>query len=75
MQELAELTKEGGWAAEKAELIIQIKEQFDSGSITVEECKELLADIARCDDIEENADNMTKKAMLVYAISGISAVI
>lgn len=75
MNELAELTKEGGWAAEKAELIIQIKEQFDHGSITAEECKELLADVGRCDDIEENADNMTKKAMILYAVSGLTSVL
>ena len=70
MSQLQELVGCGhGWAAERAQMALDIVEQRNSGAITPSEAAELLEDLIATDKLEAVADNIQIKAALVSAIS------
>ena len=72
MQELFQCANSGkGWAAERAQIALQIAEALQAGQIGQSEAKELLEDLVRTDKLDAEADDMHVKAMLVTGIYAI----
>jgi phage tail tape-measure protein len=63
------------WVAQRAQLALQLQEQYAQGSISTDEYKELLEDLVRTDVLDSEADDMHTKTMLVYAIYGLAQVV
>ena len=61
--------------AEKAEEIAMMHAAYEEGNITKEMYVELLEDVKRTYEIQENADDMKFKAMLVTGVYGILQVV
>jgi hypothetical protein len=72
MQELLHCVTSGkGWAAERAQVALQIAEALQSNQISQVEAKELLEDLIRTDKLDEEADDLQLKSLLVTGIYGI----
>jgi polyhydroxyalkanoate synthesis regulator phasin len=72
MQELLNCVNSGkGWAAERAQVALQIAEALQNGQIGQAEAKELLEDLIRTDKLDSEADDIALKSMLVTGIYGI----
>ena len=72
MQELFECANSNkGWAAQRAQMALQIAEALQNGQIGQSEAKELLEDLVRTDKLDAEADDMHLKAMLVTGIYSI----
>jgi polyhydroxyalkanoate synthesis regulator phasin len=63
------------WAQERIDLAHQYKAMLDSGEITADECKELLEDLVRTDQVLERAEDMKRMAAVEAAVVGILSVI
>jgi len=63
------------WAEERAQMAIELKEQFDAGELSEEEFMELMQDLVRADKLDEEADNLEMKAALVSAVYGVANII
>jgi hypothetical protein len=61
--------------AAKADEIIMMQVAYEEGQITKEMYVELLEDVKRTYEIQENADEMKFKAMLVAGVYGILQVV
>ena len=61
--------------AAKADEILMMQVAYDEGNITKEMYVELLEDVKRTYEIQENADDMKFKAMLVTGVYGILQVV
>lgn len=57
-----------GWAAQRAATVIAIAEQLQQGNISSDEAKELMLDLVRMDKLDEEADDLELKTMLVTAV-------
>jgi polyhydroxyalkanoate synthesis regulator phasin len=76
MQDLINVMNSGrGWAAERAQVALQINEALHTGAIGRDEARELLEDLIRTDKLDSEADDMALKAMLVAGVYGILQVI
>jgi len=76
MQSLYEIAGNASpWAAERAAMVIAIKEQVDSGQISGVEAKELMLDLVRMDTLDQEADDMELKTALIAAIYAVSRVV
>lgn len=63
------------WAEEKALIVMELTDNYQSGAITADEYKELLQDISNTDVVGGSAADLEFKSMLVAGISTlISAV-
>jgi hypothetical protein len=72
MQELLQCLHSGkGWAAERAQVALQIAEALQTNQISTGEAKELLEDLVRTDKLDAEADDMAVKAALVSGIYAI----
>ena len=72
MQELLQCLNSGkGWAAERAQIALQINEALQQGQINPSEAKELLEDLIRTDKLDSEADDIEIKTMLVTGIYAI----
>jgi hypothetical protein len=60
---------DSGWAAERAQMALDIIAQRNSGAITPSEAAELMEDLIATDKLEAVADNIQIKAALVSAIN------
>lgn len=75
VEQLQMLTQCGKpWAAERAAVALQICEARQQGQIGDDEFKELLLDLVRTDKLDEEADDINLKTMLVTAVYGIAQV-
>jgi hypothetical protein len=75
VEQLQMLTQCGRpWAAERAAVALQICEARQQGQIGDDEFKELMLDLVRTDKLDEEADDINLKTMLVTAIYGIAQV-
>lgn len=75
IEQLQMLTQCGRpWAAERAAVALQICEARQQLLIGDDEFKELLLDLVRTDKLDEEADDINLKTMLVTAIYGIAQV-
>lgn len=63
------------WAEERAKIALELTEQHEAGAISDEEFAELAHDLVRADKLDEEADDLEMKAMLVTAIYGVAQVI
>ena len=69
MSDLKKLAKSNKpWAAQRAQLALDLQDQLARGDITKDEYKELLEDLVRSDRLDAEADDMHTKAMLVSAV-------
>jgi hypothetical protein len=76
MQELLHCANSGkGWAAERAQVALQIAEALQNNQINPSEAKELLEDLVRTDKLDAEADDIQLKTMLVTGIYTIIQVI
>jgi hypothetical protein len=76
MQELLHCANSGkGWAAERAQVALQIAEALQNNQINPSEAKELLEDLVRTDKLDAEADDIALKTMLVTGIYAIIQVI
>ena len=75
IEQLQQLTQCGRpWAVERAATALQIYEARQQGQISDDEFKELMLDLVRTDKLEEEADDINLKTMLVTAIYAIAQV-
>jgi phage tail tape-measure protein len=76
MQELIHCANSGrGWAAERAQMALQIAQALEQGQIDPSEAKELLEDLIRTDRLDSEADDIELKTMLVTGVWAIIQVI
>ena len=74
MSALTELVNSGeSWAAERAQMAIQIEEAVKSGDLSADEAKELLTDLIDTEKLEEESTNAQVRAALVFAIKEAAA--
>jgi hypothetical protein len=75
IEQLQQLTQCGRpWAVERATLALSICEAYQQQQIGNDEFKELMLDLVRTDKLEEEADDINLKTMLVTAIYAIAQV-
>lgn len=68
LAELYQLAQGQGHIAERAQIALQITEQHQQGQITESEYRELMQDLARFDDVCENAAELEARTALFTAI-------
>lgn len=67
LKELA--NNDHSWAAERAQMALDIQAQRNSGALSPDEAKELMEDLIATDKLNDVADDMAVKAALITAIS------
>jgi hypothetical protein len=76
IEQLRMLTQCGKpWAAERAAIALQICEARQQLQIGDDEFKELMLDLVRTDKLEEEADDINLKTMLVSSIYALAQVV
>ena len=68
LAELYQLAQGQGHIAERAQIALQITEQFQAGQITESEYQELMQDLARFDAVCHNSDELNARTALFTAI-------
>lgn len=72
---LKEIADNGpGWAAERAQTALLIAQAFSKGQIEEDEYKELMLDLVRSDKLDEEADDLEMKTMLVTAVYAVAQI-
>ena len=72
MDELKNLLTCGApWAEQRAKIAIELQEMFEDSEISESERNELLQDLINTDKLNEEADDINIKSVLVAAISGV----
>lgn len=66
--ELYQLAQGQGAVAERAQIACQITEQYQGGGITESEYRELMQDLARFDDVCNEAAELEARTLLFTAI-------
>lgn len=66
--ELYQLAQGQGYIAERAQIALQITEQFQGGQITESEYQELMRDLSRFDDVCAEAAELEARTALFTAI-------
>ncbi len=63
------------WAAERARIALDLAAQYENDELSADEFKELLEDLVRTDRLDEEADDMEVKALLVTGVYALSKMI
>jgi hypothetical protein len=63
------------WIEEKAKIALELKEQFDQGTISKEEFEEIMQDLFRAEDIEAQSGDIQLKSTLISGIQNIMKLI
>lgn len=63
-----------GWAAERAQTALLIAQAYGKGQIEEDEFKELMADLVRSDRLDEEADDLETKTMLITAVYAVAQI-
>lgn len=72
MEQLQELlTSDKAWAQQRAQLAIDLLNQFQTGEISGSEYKELLEDLVRTDALDAEADDLDTKTALVAGVNAL----
>jgi hypothetical protein len=75
-QVLLHLAESGpGWASQRAQMALQIMEQFQGGGLDSSEYMELMQDLVRADRLDQEADDLETKTLLVTAVYGAAQLI
>lgn len=56
------------WAAERAEIALSMTQAFEQGELAESEYQELMADLIRSDKLNEEADDLDLKNLLVSCV-------
>jgi hypothetical protein len=64
-----------GWAAQRAQLALDMINEHRAGGISDEEFAELMQDLVRADRLDEEADDLETKTMLVTAVYACAQII
>lgn len=72
LDDLFALAQGGGPIGERAQMALMLTEQCNRGDITPDEYQELMRDLARLDEVTENATSIEHKTMLVTAIYAVA---
>jgi len=73
IEQLQALTQCGRpWAAQRAEMALQICSALQNGEVSESEFQELMADLVRSDKLDSEADDIATKTMLVTAVYAIA---
>lgn len=62
------------WASERAQTALLIAQAFGKGQLEEDEFKELMADLVRADKLDEEADDLETKTMLVTAVYAVAQI-
>jgi len=63
------------WAAERAQIALDLAAQYENDELSADEFKELLEDLVRTDKLDDEADDMEIKALLVTGVYALSKMI
>ena len=63
------------WAAERAQIALDLAAQYENDELSADEFKELLEDLVRTDRLDEEADDMEVKALLVAGVYALTKMI
>jgi len=73
IEQLQSLTQCGRpWAAQRAEMALQMCAALQNGELSESEFKELMADLVRMDRLDSEADDIETKTMLVTAVYAVA---
>lgn len=60
------------WAESRAQMALQVGQALQQGSISKDEARAILEDLANTDKLNEEATNAEARAMLVFGITQIA---
>jgi polyhydroxyalkanoate synthesis regulator phasin len=63
------------WAAERAQMALQVYEAVQRGEMSADEAKAIYADLANTEQLEQDASDAQLKANLVFGITQLSSLI
>lgn len=63
------------WAAERARIALEFAEQYERDELSADELRELLEDLVRTDKLDDEADDMEVKALLVAGVYALTKMI
>lgn len=63
------------WAESRAQVVLELTESHDLGHISDEEYSELLMDVIRSDQLDQEADDLDTKSVLVMTVMGLAQVV
>lgn len=72
---LQEIANSDGWAARRATIALDITRQYEAGELDESEYKELMRDLVNMDQLDEEADDLETKTMLVTAVYGVAQIV
>jgi hypothetical protein len=76
VQELQWLAENGRpWAAQRAQMALQMAEAFHNGGLDQDEYRELMLDLVRMDRLDSEADDIETKTMLVTAVYAVAQIV
>ena len=76
MQELRALIGCGRpWAEQRALMALQLADAYSTGQISPDEYKALLEDLVRTDVLDNEADDIEVKNMLVYGVYALTKLV
>lgn len=56
------------WAAERAQIALDLAEQYENDELSADEFKELLEDLVRTDRLDDEADDIEVKTLLITGV-------
>jgi polyhydroxyalkanoate synthesis regulator phasin len=63
------------WAAERAQMALQVHEAVQRGEMSADEAKAIYADLANTEQLEQAASDAQLKANLVFGITQLASLI
>ena len=61
------------WAAERAQMALQVAEAVQTGQMSSDEAKEILADLISTDKLDQEATDQQVRAALVFGVSQLAS--
>lgn len=72
LEDLYQLAQGEGAVAERAQIALQLTEQYQQGAITDSEFQELMMDLTRLDQVTEQSSDIQARTLLVTAIYAVA---
>lgn len=63
------------WAAERAQMALQVHEAVQRGEMSADEAKAIYADLTNTEQLEQDASDAQLKANLVFGITQLASLI